>query len=207
MLRRFVERRLVSTETPAFLAWCNEYLAAQGLTAVRLLWDNASWQISQEVRRWLRQHNHTVKQMGQGVRILACRLPSKNPWLNPIEPAWVHGKRAIVAPARRLSAQEIMDGEHAVMLPFPIPAVESAPTPDRVCRAMWHIAARTSDGCAPHTPRPRSACAVQDHSLGAPLRSPPASRLAPATERWVGRAASGHLARVPAMAQRLCGCV
>jgi hypothetical protein len=109
MLLRFVERRPVSAETTAFLAWCSERLAAQGLTAVLLLWDNASWHISREVRTWLRQHNHHVKQTGQGVRILACRLPSKSPWLNPIEAKWVHGKRAIVEPDRVLSAQEMID--------------------------------------------------------------------------------------------------
>jgi transposase len=109
MLLRFVERRPVSSETAAFLAWCSARLAAQGLTAVLLIWDNASWHISREVRTWLRQHNHTVKQTGQGVRILACRLPSKSPWLNPIEPKWVHGKRAIVEPDRVLSAQEVME--------------------------------------------------------------------------------------------------
>ena len=49
------------------------------------------------------------KLAGQGVRILACRLPSKSPWLNPIEPKWVHGKRAIVEPDRLLSAREIME--------------------------------------------------------------------------------------------------
>src|SRR5262245_46506743 len=108
MLLRFVERRPVSAETTAFLAWCSARLAAQGLTAVLLIWDNASWHISQEVRRWLRQHNHQVKQTGQGVRLLACRLPSKSPWLNPIEPKWVHGKRAIVEPDRLLSAQEVV---------------------------------------------------------------------------------------------------
>ena len=109
MLLRFVERRPVSRETTAFLAWCSTRLAAQGLTAMLLLWDNASWHISREVRTWLRQHNQHVKQTGQGVRILPCRLPIKSPWLNPIEAKWVHGKRAIVEPDRLLSAQEIMD--------------------------------------------------------------------------------------------------
>jgi DDE superfamily endonuclease len=113
MLLRFVERRPVSSETMAFLAWCSERLAAQGLTAVVLIWDHASWHISHEVRMWLRQHNHQVKQTGQGVRIVACRLPSKSPWLNPIEPKWVHGKRAIVEPDRLLSAQEVMDRVYA----------------------------------------------------------------------------------------------
>jgi hypothetical protein len=46
-----------------------------------------------------------VKQGGQGVRILACHLPVKSPWLNPIEPKWVDGTRAIVESARLLSAQ------------------------------------------------------------------------------------------------------
>ena len=109
MLLRFVARRPVSPETTAFLAWCSARLSAQGLTAVLLIWDNASWHISHEVRTWLWQHNRKVKQTGQGVRILACRLPSKSPWLNPIEPKWVHGKRAIVEPDRLLSAQEIME--------------------------------------------------------------------------------------------------
>jgi len=113
MLLRFGARRPVSTETTAFLAWCSARVAAQGLTAVLLIWDNASWHISHAVRTWLRQHNHHVKQTGRGVRILACRLPSKSPWLNPIEPKWVHGKRAIVEPDRLLSAQEIVDRVYA----------------------------------------------------------------------------------------------
>jgi transposase len=113
MLLRFVERRPVSAETTAFLAWCSEQLAAQGLTAVLLIWDNASWHISHEVRTWLRRHNRQVKQSGQGVRVLACRLPSKSPWLNPIEPKWVHGKRAIVEPDRLLSAHEVMERVYA----------------------------------------------------------------------------------------------
>jgi hypothetical protein len=113
MLLRFVERRPVSRETTAFLAWCSERLVAQGLTAMLLIWDNASWHISREVRTWLRQHNRRVKQTGQGVRIVACRLPSKSPWLNPIEPKWVHGKRAIVEPDRLLSAQEIVERVYA----------------------------------------------------------------------------------------------
>src|SRR5436853_5662213 len=39
-------------------------------------------------RSWIRSHNQEVKQTGQGVRILACLLPSKSPWLNPIEAKW-----------------------------------------------------------------------------------------------------------------------
>lgn len=113
MLLRFVARRPVSNETTACLAWCSQRLAAQGLTAVLLMWDNASWQKSQAVRAWRRQHNQQVKQTGQGGRMLSCLLPSKSPWLNPLEPKWVHGKRAIVEPDRLLSAQEVMERVYA----------------------------------------------------------------------------------------------
>lgn len=36
-------------------------------------------------------------------------LPVKSPWLNPIEPTWVHSKRAIIEPARLLSAQKVAE--------------------------------------------------------------------------------------------------
>jgi DDE superfamily endonuclease len=107
MLLRFVDGRPVSAVTTDFLAWSCERLAAQGVTGLLLIWDNASWHKSQQVRSWIGAHNHTVKQSGQGVRIVACLLPSKSPWLNPIEPKWVHGKRAVSEPGRMLSASEL----------------------------------------------------------------------------------------------------
>src|ERR1700704_130783 len=107
MWLRFVAGRPVSAVTIAFLAWCSAQLAAQGFTALLLIWDNASWHRSQAVRRWLRQHNQRVKRGAEGVRIVVCHLPSKSPWLNPIEPKWVHGKRAVSEPDRRLSAAEL----------------------------------------------------------------------------------------------------
>jgi len=72
-----------------------------------LIWDNASWHISREVQDWVRRHNREVKRTGHGCRLLICRLPSRSPWLNPIEPKWVHGKRAVVEPARKLTGAEL----------------------------------------------------------------------------------------------------
>jgi hypothetical protein len=107
MWLRFVAGRPVSAVTTDFLAWCSARLAAQGFTALLLIWDNASWHRSQAVRHWIRQHNQQVKQGTEGVRIVVCPLPSKSPWLNPIEPKWVHGKRAVAEPDRLLSAAEL----------------------------------------------------------------------------------------------------
>ena len=107
MWLRFVTGRPVSAVTIDFLAWCSAQLAAQGFTALLLIWDNASWHRSQAVRHWIRHHNQQVKRGATGVRIVVCHLPSKSPWLNPIEPKWVHGKRAVAEPDRLLSAAEL----------------------------------------------------------------------------------------------------
>lgn len=109
MLLRFVDGRPVSDFTTDFLGWGCERLAAMGKTAWLLVWDNAPWHVSKAVRRWIKQHNRSVKAQGRGVRIVACYLPSKSPWLNAIEPKWVHGKRAVVEPTRPLTAQELAD--------------------------------------------------------------------------------------------------
>ena len=106
---RFVQGRPVSAVTTQFLSWCGDKLEAQGVPVWVLIWDNASWHISKEVRTWIRTHNRQVKQQGHGVRLVVCCLPVKSPWLNPIEPKWAHGKRAIIEPARLLSAQEVAD--------------------------------------------------------------------------------------------------
>jgi len=50
-----------------------------------------------------------------------------------------------------------LEREHSVILTFPIIAVDSAQTPDRVCRYIWHSVARASDCCWLHTTRHRSA--------------------------------------------------
>jgi transposase len=107
MLLRFVDGRPVSAITTQFLAWCCERLAREGETALLLVWDNASWHGSKGVRQWIGEHNQAVKREEAAVRIVVCPLPTKSPWLNPIEAKWMHGKRQIVEPARLLSAEEI----------------------------------------------------------------------------------------------------
>src|SRR6266852_7120554 len=106
---RCVDGRPVSTLTTQYLAWCCTELQAVGKDALLLIWDNAPWHVSREVRTWIRRHNRKVKLAGSGVRIVACFLPIKGPWLNSIEPKWVHGKRRVVEPARLLPAAELIE--------------------------------------------------------------------------------------------------
>jgi len=98
---RFVEGRPVSQVTEEFRAWICEAPAKEGKRALLLIWDNASWHVSQRVRTWIGAHNRQAKKDG-GVRIVSCWLPIKAPWLNRIEPKWVHGKRAIIELDRKL---------------------------------------------------------------------------------------------------------
>ena len=107
MLLRFCEGRPVSATTEEFLGWVCGKLAARGEEGVRP-------GVGQ--RRVARQQaGPAVDRAAQpagaadraGCRIRVCGLPVKAPWLNAIEPKWVHGKRAIVEPDRKLTADEL----------------------------------------------------------------------------------------------------
>jgi transposase len=115
MGRRFVAGRPVSAVTIACLPWGAARAPQRGKRAVVLGWDNASWHDSQIVRQGVRPHNRQVKQAGRGVRLITCYLPPKSPWLNPLEPKWLAGKKRVAAPARLLSAPAL---EHRVCAAF-----------------------------------------------------------------------------------------
>lgn len=109
MMLRFVDGRPVSQVTEDFLGWVCETLAAEGKKVFVLVWGNAAGHVSKRVRRWVESHNRRVRRANRGCRIRVRGLPVKAPWLNPIEPKWMHGKRAIVEPDRKLTADEVKD--------------------------------------------------------------------------------------------------
>jgi transposase len=105
---RFVDGRPISAITTQFLTWCAEQAAqVPGIRRLVLIWDNASWHTSGIVREAVRTHNQQVQRTGSGVTLVPCPLPSQSPWLNPIEPKWLHAKRQIVEPERVLSLAEV----------------------------------------------------------------------------------------------------
>jgi hypothetical protein len=109
MWLRFVDGRPVSAVTIDYLDWCCRKLHADGKEALLLIWDNAPWHASQQVRVWIRDHNRQAKQDGDGIRIIACYLPIKSPWLNAIEATWVHGKRRVLEADGLLTIQQLAD--------------------------------------------------------------------------------------------------
>lgn len=77
-----------------------------GKQVVVVIWDNASWHKSKDIRRWVRAYNRLAKAEGEP-RLLTHLLPVKSPWLNPIEVRWVHAKRGTCEPDGELSANEL----------------------------------------------------------------------------------------------------
>lgn len=71
---------------------------------VVIIWDNASWHLSKRIRHWIHTYNQLAKQTNEP-RLIVHGLPSKSPWLNPIEPRWVHAKRAVCEPDGYLTPQ------------------------------------------------------------------------------------------------------
>ncbi len=127
---RFVDGRPVSGITTQFLSWCSEGLAASGKRVLLLVWDNASWHISGEVRRWIGEHNRSVKKgHKEGLRIVGCLLPKQSPWLNPIEPKWMHGKRRVAQAEGPLGAHELAE---RVCSAFDYPHHEHLSLPEKV---------------------------------------------------------------------------
>jgi transposase len=78
---------------------------AEGKQVLVVIWDNATWHKSRDLRIWIRVYNRAAKACGQP-RLLTHLLPVKSPWLNPIEPHWVHAKRAVCEPSITLTAAQ-----------------------------------------------------------------------------------------------------
>lgn len=126
---RFVDGRPISERTTTFLDWSCDKLEHLGKTALLLVWDNATWHISRRVEAWITEHNCQVRRSRKGVRILVCPLPTKSPWLNPIEPKWIHAKRRVVNPDGLSTAKELAQ---RVCESFGCPYEEHLAIPEKV---------------------------------------------------------------------------
>lgn len=76
------------------------------IRVIVMIWDHATWHKSKRLRQWIRAYNLEAKRTGQP-RLLTFLLPKKSPWLNPIEPRWIHAKRKTCEPDGDLTAHEL----------------------------------------------------------------------------------------------------
>ena len=111
---RFVKGNPCSNLTIQYLEWLIEKTSLAGKKALVMVWDHATWHKSKAVREWVHKHNNAVKKSQEGVRLLPFLLPKKSPWLNPIEPMWIHAKRKIVEPDKKLTETEVVRRVSAV---------------------------------------------------------------------------------------------
>ena len=111
---RFVEGNPCGPLTIQYLEWLLEKTRLAQKQVLVMVWDHASWHTSKAVQKWVREHNQTVKQTRQGIRLLPWLLPKTSPWLNPIEPMWIHAKRQVLEPEKKLTAAELVRRVSAV---------------------------------------------------------------------------------------------
>jgi len=98
-----------SEKSIAFLSTLLASAQERGQRVLVVIWDRATWHVSKKVTSWVRQHNQQAKQEEHGLRLLTCLLPSKSPWLNPMEPIWLHAKRKVVEPDGDLSVKVLKE--------------------------------------------------------------------------------------------------
>lgn len=117
-----------SDETLRFLHFIVLGAAVERKKLVIVIWDNASWHTGRKVKRWIRCYNHTAKRMGKP-RLVVWHLPKRSPWLNPIEPHWLHAKKRICEPSDKdLSPRQLqrrlflaLDAKFISALPHGLP--------------------------------------------------------------------------------------
>lgn len=103
---RFTKERPKSVSTISYLNWLSKRFQAEGKKVLVFFWDNATWHCSHMVKNWIKSFNRKAKKKGS-IRLLVHFLPVKSPWLNPIEPCWLHGKKAVFEPNFILSLKEL----------------------------------------------------------------------------------------------------
>ncbi|WP_199317047.1 hypothetical protein [Chroococcidiopsis sp [FACHB-1243]] len=62
MLVRFVAQRPVSEITCSFLEWVCQQVSEMGKRVMPLIWDRATWHLSQQVQQWIRQPSQPSSQ-------------------------------------------------------------------------------------------------------------------------------------------------
>jgi hypothetical protein len=67
-----------------FLEALMDHWSHIGKRFIVLFWDKASWHTSKRTRHWIRTYNRRAKQEGL-TRLIVCRLPTRSPWLMPLE--------------------------------------------------------------------------------------------------------------------------
>ena len=84
-----------SEETVQFLEELMAHCTQNGLRFIVLIWDKAPWHTSKRTRAWIRAYNHRAKEENR-TRLIVCQLPTRSPWLMPLEPIFGWTKHQVL---------------------------------------------------------------------------------------------------------------
>ena len=94
-VHRYYAPRCNQTQVRQQLEALLGHYQAAGKRVLVVIWDNASWHTAKALRRWYYGYNQQAKRAGH-IRLLLVPLPSRSPWLNPLEPVFGQAKRHVV---------------------------------------------------------------------------------------------------------------
>jgi transposase len=84
-----------SEETVQFLEALMAHCTQNGLRFIVLIWDKASWHTSKRTQGWIRAYNRRAKEESL-TRLIVCQLPTRSPWLMPLEPIFGWTKHQVL---------------------------------------------------------------------------------------------------------------
>jgi transposase len=84
-----------SEETVQFLEALMAHCTQNGLRFIILIWDKAPWHTSKRTRSWIRAYNRRAKEEAR-TRLIVCQLPTRSPWLMPLEPIFGWTKHQVL---------------------------------------------------------------------------------------------------------------
>jgi transposase len=84
-----------SEETVQFLEALMAHCTETGLRFIVLIWDKASWHTSKRTQGWIRAYNRRAKEEAR-TRLIVCQLPTRSPWLMPLEPIFGWTKHQVL---------------------------------------------------------------------------------------------------------------
>jgi transposase len=84
-----------SEETVEFLEALMVHCTQKGLRFIVLIWDKAPWHTSKRTQGWIRAYNRRAKEEAR-TRLIVCQLPTRSPWLMPLEPIFGWTKHQVL---------------------------------------------------------------------------------------------------------------
>jgi transposase len=93
---RWAEGQPNSAATIDFLAALMAHWTARGKRFIVLFWDKAPWHTSARTSTWIRAYNQRAKREGL-TRLIVCLLPTRSPWLMPLEAIFGWVKHQVLA--------------------------------------------------------------------------------------------------------------